>query len=79
MRIWVAAQQFDFGFATPAAEIEGLISEPFLAGRGVCVLPVGHPLAGQHVIRPGDLQGQAFISLALEDPARRDVVGGDDP
>jgi DNA-binding transcriptional LysR family regulator len=73
VRIWVAAQQFDFGFATPAGEIEGLISEPFLAGRGVCVLPPGHPLARRKVIRPADLQGAPFVSLALEDPARRKI------
>jgi len=73
VRIWVAAQQFDFGFATPAGEMEGLISEPFLAGRGVCVLPPDHPLARRKVIRPADLRGQPFISLALEDPARRKI------
>lgn len=73
VRIWVAAQQFDFGFATPAGEIAGLISEPFVSGRGVCVLPPKHPLANRRVIRPSDLVDQPFISLALEDPARRKI------
>jgi len=37
--------------------------------EAVCVLPRGHKLAARSRITPGDLQGQAFISLRREDDA----------
>ncbi len=73
VRVWVAAQQFDLGLATPAGDMEGLVSEPFLSARGVCVLPPGHRLGTRAVIGPADLAGEKFISLALEDPVRAKV------
>lgn len=73
VRVWVAAQQFDLGLATPAGDMEGLVSEPFLSARGVCVLPPGHPLGSRDVIRPQDLAKEPFISLALEDPVRAKI------
>lgn len=73
VRVWVAAQQFDLGLATPAGNLEGLTSDRFLVSRGVCVLPPGHRLALNPVITPQDLQGEPFISLALEDPARTKI------
>lgn len=73
VRFWVAAQQFDLGLATPGGDVQGVIGEPFLSTRGVCVLPPGHALAERSVIRPEDLRTEPFISLALEDPARGKV------
>jgi DNA-binding transcriptional LysR family regulator len=73
VRVWVAAQQFDLGLATPAGDLEGLTSDRFLVSRGVCALPPGHWLAEKSVITPQDLKDEPFISLALEDPARTKI------
>ncbi len=73
VRQWVSNQQFDIGLATPAAQISGVQSEPFLKCPGACVLPPGHRLAAKRAISPEDLRGEPFISLALEDPTRRRV------
>jgi DNA-binding transcriptional LysR family regulator len=73
VRQWVARQQFDFGLATPARDMEGLHSTTFLKCSGVCVLPPGHRLSSLETVTPHDLAGEAFISLALEDPTRRRV------
>lgn len=70
VRLWVAAQQFDLGLATPGGEVQGVRTESFLKATGVCVLPTDHVLASRAVITPADLRGQPFISLALEDPVR---------
>jgi len=70
VRLWVAAQQFDLGLATPAGEVQGAQAESFMKMAGVCVLPPGHALTAKQVITPTDLQGEPFISLALEDPVR---------
>jgi DNA-binding transcriptional LysR family regulator len=73
VRLWVAAQQFDLGLATPAGEVQGARAETFLKLPGVCVLPAAHRLAAQDVITPADLRDEPFISLALEDPVRAKV------
>lgn len=73
VRQWIANQQFDIGLATRAREMPGIQMERFLRCAGACVLPPGHVLAEREVIRPRDLQGENFISLAAEDPTRRRV------
>src|SRR3546814_18472765 len=66
----MANQQFDIGLATPARELPGIRMERFLRCPGACVLPAGHRLAVKDVIRPADLEGEPFISLALADGVR---------
>lgn len=73
VRLWVAAQQFDLGLATPGGDVQGVRTESFLKAMGVCVLPTAHPLAERRVITPPDLRGERFISLALEDPVRSKI------
>lgn len=73
VRLWVAAQQFDLGLATPGGEVQGVRAESFLKITGVCVLPAEHPLTAREVITPADLRNQPFISLALEDPVRSKI------
>lgn len=70
VRHWVVGQQVDFGLATPVGKVSGARGELFARTAGVCVMPKGHPLADKRVIEPRDLEGQPFISLALEDRTR---------
>jgi DNA-binding transcriptional LysR family regulator len=73
VRLWVAAQQFDLGLATPGGDVQGAQAETFLKIAGVCVLPANHKLAARDVITPADLHGEPFISLALEDAVRAKI------
>jgi DNA-binding transcriptional LysR family regulator len=73
VRLWVAAQQFDLGLATPGSDVRGVEAELFMKSRGVCVLPQDHPLTAKGTIVPADLRDEPFISLAAEDPARAKV------
>jgi DNA-binding transcriptional LysR family regulator len=73
VRLWVAAQQFDLGLATPGGDVQGAQAETFLKTAGVCVLPANHELASRDVITPADLHREPFISLALEDPVRAKI------
>lgn len=70
---WTSSHYCDIGFVansvgSPSIEVRHLYS---LAG--LCALPPGHRLAGRKVIVPEDLEGESFISLALEDGARMRV------
>lgn len=73
VRQWIANRQFDIGLATPAREMPGVAMRPFLRCAGACVLPMEHPLAQKAVITPADLEGEAFVSLALEDRTRHRI------
>jgi DNA-binding transcriptional LysR family regulator len=73
VRLWVAAQQFDLGLATPGSDVHGVTAELFMKSRGVCVMPEKHPLTAKDKIVPADLRDEPFISLSLEDPAREKV------
>jgi len=73
VRLWVAAQQFDLGLATPGSDVRGVEAELFMKSRGVCVLPEDHALAAKQKILPADLRDEPFISLAMEDPARAKI------
>lgn len=70
VRLWVAAQQFDLGLATPGSDVHGVTSELFMKSRGVCVLPQNHPLVAKEKVGPADLRDEPFISLSAEDPVR---------
>lgn len=73
VRLWVAAQQFDLGLATPGSDVQGVDTQLFMTSPGVCVLPSEHPLTAKTTIVAADLRGEPFISLALEDPSRPKV------
>lgn len=73
VRQWIANQQFDIGLASRAGDLRGVRMQSFLKCAGVAALPPGHRLARKSVIRPADLAGEPFISLAIEDPTRRRV------
>jgi DNA-binding transcriptional LysR family regulator len=63
---WVAAQQFDLGLASGAADSVAVNHEVFSSTVGVCVMPPGHRLQKKAVIRPKDLDGEPFISLGSD-------------
>ena len=63
---WIAAQQFDVGFAAIQASHPAVEAETLLRTHLVCVMPEGHPLAARPVIRPEDLENEVFISLGTE-------------
>ncbi len=73
VRQWMANQQFDVGLATPSRELAGITMSPFLKCAGACVLPPGHRLSNNEAIKPVDLRGEPFISLALEDRTRHRI------
>lgn len=70
---WVASMDFDLGLASGSLEVAGVQAERFIELPGVCILPPGHRLASQPVIRPQDCAGEAFISLSAEDEVRQRV------
>jgi DNA-binding transcriptional LysR family regulator len=70
---WTSSHYCDIGFVanivgSPSIEVRHLYSLP-----GLCALPSGHRLVNRDVIGPWDLNGESFISLALEDGARARV------
>jgi DNA-binding transcriptional LysR family regulator len=67
---WVAAQQADVGIGLMNSDSAGVACEPVGSFDGVCVLPPGHRLAEKTVVRAGDLDGESFISLGMEDRSR---------
>lgn len=73
VRQWVANRQFEMGLARPAPEVPGVRIEPFCTVNGVCVLPPGHRLSDRDSIAPRDLEGENFISLAMEDMTRQRI------
>ncbi|MFC6671905.1 LysR substrate-binding domain-containing protein [Marinobacterium aestuariivivens] len=67
----VASQQFDLGVISGIHLTDPAIEEETLAdSRMVCVLPAGHPLADAELIRPEDLEDEAFVSLGSEQDLR---------
>lgn len=70
VRDLVASGQFDLGLAADEIDRTGVDVHAFARFRVACALPKGHPLERLDVIRPSDLDGQAFIALAPEDTTR---------
>ncbi|WP_432444321.1 LysR substrate-binding domain-containing protein [Rhizobium leguminosarum] len=44
---WIATQEFDIGLTGNAIDHPGLLTLPFTAAAGVCVMPAAHPLAAR--------------------------------
>ncbi|PTM40054.1 LysR substrate-binding domain-containing protein [Bosea sp. 124] len=70
---WMSSSYCDIGFVANLIDIPMVEHRPLYAIAGVCALPPGHRLAKRDCIRPKDLEGEAFISLSLEDGARARV------
>ena len=70
---WMSAQRFDLGLSEQAATPPGVQAVPLLTLDEVAVLPAGHALANQAVLRLQDFAGQPFVSLSADDPYRRQI------
>jgi DNA-binding transcriptional LysR family regulator len=70
---WMGEQRFDLGLAEQATPRPGVRVEPVLAADEVAVLPAGHRLASRKRLALKDFEGCDFISLAEDDPYRREI------
>ncbi|CAM3819338.1 LysR family transcriptional regulator [Roseateles saccharophilus] len=70
---WMGEQRFDLGLAEQATPLPGVRVEPVLEADEVAVLPAGHALASREQLALVDFAGQDFISLAADDPYRREI------
>ena len=70
---WIAGHQADLGFASDIAVNANVELQPFQSLAGVCILPLGHPLADKSAIEPRDLAGERFISLGRETAFRHHI------
>lgn len=70
VRNLVASGSYDIGLCAEEIDRSNLVVAPFIETRGICVMPAGHPLAAQQVVRPEHLHGLRVISLAPDDTAR---------
>jgi DNA-binding transcriptional LysR family regulator len=66
----LTAQRHDLGITECDTPPAGTCLERLLEAEEVCVLPEGHALAAREVIRPEDLAGEPFVSLAATDSYR---------
>lgn len=67
---WMSSSYCDIGFVANVIDIPMVEHRPLYVIAGVCAVPPGHRLAKRDCIRAKDLEGEAFISLSLEDGAR---------
>jgi DNA-binding transcriptional LysR family regulator len=67
---WVMAQQVDVGISLLPVDHPAVRVERVASVDAVCVLPLGHALAGRALINAVDLRGEMFISLGREDRSR---------
>jgi DNA-binding transcriptional LysR family regulator len=70
---WISEQRFDLGLAEQATPLPGVRVEPVLEADEVAVLPANHALASRKRLSLKDFAGQDFISLAEDDPYRREI------
>lgn len=70
---WMSEQRFDLGLAEQATPLPGVRVEPVLEADEVVVLPAGHALASREQLALADFESQPFISLAEDDPYRREI------
>ena len=72
---WISEQRYDLALAEQATPIPGVRVEPVLAADEVALLPEGHALAARERLALADFAGQPFVSLAQDDPYRREIDG----
>ncbi|TXI19424.1 MAG: LysR family transcriptional regulator [Roseateles sp.] len=72
---WISEQRHDLALAEQATLIPGVRVEPVLEADEVALLPEGHALAARERLDLADFAGQPFVSLAQDDPYRREIDG----
>lgn len=65
-----AAQQIDIGLSILPSDRPEVECTLLHSLRGVCILPLGHPLAAQDTVRAKDMADRDFISLGPQDQTR---------
>jgi DNA-binding transcriptional LysR family regulator len=63
----------DFAFVRLPTELAGFDIEPVLDTNGVCVLPLGHPLASKHEVRIEDLREVPLVLLGRQRNLRTEL------
>lgn len=71
---WVGSQQIDVGFAALQSSHAGVEQLPLLSCPLVAVLPPGHRLASEAMLRPEILRNEALISLGSEYGIRQRTI-----
>jgi DNA-binding transcriptional LysR family regulator len=66
----IASERADLGFAFLAQEHANVVATELCAGRVVCILPTGNPLASRITVTPADLIGCRLISYSEEQGLR---------
>ncbi|MDF2116277.1 LysR substrate-binding domain-containing protein [Roseiarcaceae bacterium H3SJ34-1] len=69
----IASQYIDIGIAQVPASYPGVAVHSSFRSDCVCVMPVGHPLCSRKVVRPADLQNQAFVTLPVNSMAGQQI------
>jgi DNA-binding transcriptional LysR family regulator len=59
----VIARKLDVGLVSASADNPFVILEPLMEHPLVCIMPLGHPLAGKSEIRPEDLDQLPFVAF----------------
>jgi DNA-binding transcriptional LysR family regulator len=75
VRNLVASGTHDIGLCADEIDTSGLIAEPFLSNRGICVMRADHALSSCAAITPQMLDGAQIISLSPDDTARKRFDG----
>jgi DNA-binding transcriptional LysR family regulator len=73
LEAWMAEQRHDLGLTERAQAINGCELQLLASLAEVAVLPAGHPLLAREVLTLADFAGQAFVSLADDDPYRHTI------
>ena len=73
VRNLVASGTHDIGLCADEIDTTNVVAEPFLATRGVCIMPGDHPLAQLTTVTPIDLDGVPLVSLSPDDTARKQL------
>lgn len=73
LEAWMSEQRFDLGLAEQSADIPGVRVQTLFSADEVAVLPAGHALAARERLALADFADKPFISLAPDDPYRREI------
>lgn len=63
---WMVSQNHDFGIAPPSGRNPTIRTRPLMNAEAICILPKDHRLASKEQIKPGDLQGESFVSYLAD-------------